>query len=279
MHQNILKQFQKDITIKGFSKKTQSAYINCISVFLREQNSQQLNSNAIKDFLFILINERNLSNSTIRIYYSAIKFLFAYTLGKKWELEKIPQIKQKRKLPSFFTFKEIEKLLRNANNIKHKAMLMIIYSSGLRVSECSNLKINDITRHNMRLKISQAKGFKDRYTILSETCLLYLENYWRAYRPQLWLFPGRNQTKPLSVRAIQHAFYLAKKKAGIIKAGGVHCLRHSFATHFLEAGGGVFQLQKLLGHKKLKTTLVYVHLSEEKIVAKNPLDFFGNGDY
>lgn len=279
MHQNILQQYQKDITIKGFSKKTQSSYVRCVKDFLTRHNDHELNEKSIKDFLFYLIDNKKLSNSTIRIYYSAIKFLFVYTLGKAWELENIPQIKQTRKLPVYFTFKEVEAIIRHADFIKHKVMLMTIYASGLRVSECRNLKVTDIFRHNMKLKISQAKGFKDRYTILSETCLEYLIKYWRACRPELWLFPGRNQTEPISVRAIQHAYYLAKEKAGIKKQGGVHCLRHSFATHALEAGGGIFQLQKLMGHKNLKTTMVYVHLQEEKIVTKSPLDAFGNGDY
>lgn len=279
MHQNYLQQYQKDITIKGFSEKTKASYVRCVRDFLKNQTNHSFDTLSIKDFLFYLINDRKLANSSIRIYYSAIKFLFVYTLGKAWELENIPQMKQTRKLPVYFTFQEVEAIIRHADFIKHKAMLMTIYASGLRVSECRNLKVADIFRDNMKLKISQAKGFKDRYTILSKTCLEYLTKYWRTCRPELWLFPGRNQTEPISVRAIQHAFYLAKEKARITKQGGIHCLRHSFATHSLEAGGGIFQLQKLMGHKNLKTTLVYVHLQEEKIVTKSPLDVFGNGDY
>jgi len=153
-------------------------------------------------------------------------------------------------------------------------MLMLIYSSGLRVSETVNLKAQDIIRDKMLLKISHAKGNKDRYTILSEIALIALEKYWKAYRPVNWLFPGKNKTDKLSIRACQHAFELAKKRANIIKKGGIHILRHSFSTHYIEIGGGLFQLQKFLGHKQLRTTLRYVHLAEEKIIARSPLDVY-----
>jgi site-specific recombinase XerD len=153
-------------------------------------------------------------------------------------------------------------------------MLILIYSSGLRVSEVSNLLPIDIVRNKMRLKIRCSKGNKDRYTILSNTGLIYLEKYWKAYKPKFWLFSGRDPLKPISIRACQHAYYKAKEKAGITKDAGIHTLRHSFATHCLETGMGIFQLQKFLGHKCLKTTLQYVHLVEENIIARSPLDVY-----
>ena len=153
-------------------------------------------------------------------------------------------------------------------------MLTLIYSSGLRVSEITNIKAEDIIRDKMLLRIRRAKGNKDRYTILSETALKVLEKYWLAYRPDTWLFPGKNKKDKISIRACQHAYEIAKKNAGIIKKGGIHILRHSFATHYLEVGGGIFQLQKFLGHKQIRTTLRYVHLVEEKIIARSPLDVY-----
>jgi integrase/recombinase XerD len=125
----------------------------------------------------------------------------------------------------------------------------------------------------MRLKIRQAKGHKDRYTILSETCLKYLEKYYKQYQPQNWLFPGR-QNNQMSIRSVQHLYYKAVNDANIKRKGGIHTLRHSFATHSLETGMGIFQLQKFLGHKCLKTTLQYVHLQEENIIARSPLDVY-----
>ncbi len=125
----------------------------------------------------------------------------------------------------------------------------------------------------MLIKIRDGKGNKDRYTMLSKIALKYLEKYWKAYRPKNYLFPGYKNGQ-LSIRACQHSYEIAKKNARINKNGGIHILRHSFATHFLETGGGIFQLQKFLGHKQLRTTLRYVHLQEEKIIARSPLDAY-----
>lgn len=151
-------------------------------------------------------------------------------------------------------------------------MLMVIYSSGLRVSESVKLKPENIIRDRMLLKICGAKGHKDRYTILSHEALKHLEKYWKLYRPKEWLFPGKSGKSAMAVRSCQHAFYKAKENAGITKKGGIHTLRHSFATHALETGCGIFQVQKFLGHKALRTTLQYVHLQEENILARSPLD-------
>jgi len=152
--------------------------------------------------------------------------------------------------------------------------LTIIYSSGLRVSEIVDLKPEDIIREKMLLKIRQSKGNKDRYTILSKTALQSLIKYWKTYHPETWLFPGIHGNNKMSIRTCQHAYEIAKKSAGIKKKGGIHILRHSFATHFLEIGGGIFQLQKFMGHAQIRTTLQYVHLAEEKIIARSPLDFY-----
>jgi integrase/recombinase XerD len=157
-------------------------------------------------------------------------------------------------------------------------MLTLIYSSGLRVSELRNICLEDILKDKMLVRIRQGKGKKDRYTILSEKSLLLLRKYWKSYRPEKWLFPGRSKSAQISIRACQHAYELAVKNAGVCKKGGIHILRHSFATHYLEVGGGLFQLQKFMGHKQLRTTLKYVHLSEENIIARSPLDVYAKAD-
>jgi site-specific recombinase XerD len=158
--------------------------------------------------------------------------------------------------------------------MKHKTMLMLVYSSGIRVGELVNILLTDIHRNLMRILVRQAKGHKDRYALLSEVCLAQLEIYWKSYKPRHWLFNGRKEGRQISIRAVQHAFEIAKKNAGINRGGGIHALRHSFATHMLETGSGIFQLQKFLGHKYLKTTLVYAHIREENIIARSPLDVY-----
>jgi len=142
------------------------------------------------------------------------------------------------------------------------------------VSEVVKIELTDIMSDMMRIKVRNGKGAKDRYTILSELCLKYLKKYYQRYRPEKYLFPGRFPDTSMSVDFAQRTFYKAKKKAGIMKQGGIHTLRHSFATHALETGTGIFQVQKFLGHSSLQTTLQYVHLCEEKVIARSPLDVY-----
>lgn len=276
---HLLSRYKRDLALRGFSPRTQDHYYRNTKQFLNfyKLPPEQLSAEKIKDYLYCLITEKKASDSKIRQAHGAIKYLFTQTLSRDWEIDPIPQLKKKKKLPTVFSVQEVFSLFDAGANLKHQTMLILIYSSGLRVGELPNITLTDIKRDKRKLLVRQGKGGKDRYTLLSDICLGYLDNYWKRYRPADYLFPGRGGKNPLSVRACQHAFYLAKEKAGIKKDGGIHTLRHSFATHFLESGGGIFQLQKLLGHKALKTTLVYAHVQEEKIIARSPLDVYGKG--
>lgn len=273
---DLLKRYKRDLALRNFSVRTQKTYYRSLVHFLThiKKAPQDTTNEDIKDYLYYLIRERRLSESTLRQARSSITYFFSYTLARPVEVENIPCQKKARKLPTVFSIDEVFKIIKCAANIKHKTMLMLTYSSGLRVGELVKLEIFDIRRDIMRIAVRQAKGSKDRYTILSSVCLTYLEYYWRVYRPVRWLFCGREKDTPLSIRAVQHAYNIAKHKAGITKPGGIHSLRHSFATHMLESGTGLFQLQKLLGHKHLSTTLVYAHITEENVIAKSPLDVY-----
>jgi len=273
----IIHRYKRDLALKGYSKKTCSAYLFYLKDFLKftDHIGSPPEKEQIKDYLYYLICERKLSEASIRQARASLKVLCTQTFGLQWSSMDLPARKTQKRLPSFYNFDEVILILKSSANLKHKALLTLIYSSGLRLSESVNLKMTDINRAKMKLLVRQGKGAKDRYTILSDLALLILEKYYKAYQPQTWLFPGPGRgDKPLSPRAVQHAFHQAKLKSGINKEGGVHALRHSFATHFLESGGGIFQLQKFLGHKKLKTTLLYAHVVEEKINAISPLDYF-----
>lgn len=276
MFEKALQQYKRDLTLKGYSPKTQGTYYRSLVFFLRYANQplDDITKDTVKDYLYHLIKDRRLSQSTLRQARSAICYFFSQTLSKPMEVENIPCQKKERKLPVVFTPHEIFRLINAAVTLKHKTMLMLTYSSGLRVSELVKLKTGDIVRDSMRLVIRQAKGSKDRYAILSSFCLEQLEAYWKIYRPEEWLFNGRKPGSQLSIRAAQYAYYRAKEKAGITKEGGIHLLRHTFATHMLETGSGLFQLQKFLGHKRLNTTLVYAHIQEEKVIARSPLDVY-----
>jgi site-specific recombinase XerD len=178
-----------------------------------------------------------------------------------------------KKLPVVLSREEIRGIFSAIKNLKHRALLMAIYSAGLRVSEVVHLKVSDLDSQRMTIRVQQGKGQKDRYTLLSQRTLEVLRDYWRAYRPQDWLFPGKPATQPLSVSAVQRVFGMVLLRAGIKKPASVHTLRHSFATHLLEDGTDLYHIQRLLGHASPKTTTVYLHLSRKDMRSvRSPLD-------
>ena len=277
MDSTILQRYRRDLVLTGFSSKTQKTYYRSLTHFLKytgEISVDEIDTEIIKDYLYHLIVERKLSQSTLRQARCSIRYFFSQTLNREIEVANIPCQKKEKKLPTVFSVDEVIRIIEATQNSKHKTIFLLAYSSGLRVGEIVNLTIQDINRSIMRIAVRQGKGHKDRYAILSEVCLNQLETYWKTYQPQKWLFNGYKPESQLSTRAIQHAFKKAKETAGIEKPGGIHTLRHSFATHMLETGSGIFQLQKFLGHKHLKTTLVYAHITEENTVATSPLDVF-----
>jgi site-specific recombinase XerD len=177
-------------------------------------------------------------------------------------LNKLRGPKRMLKLPVVFSQEEVRQLFDAAENLKHRMILMVTYSAGLRVNETAHLKVTDIDSKRMQIRVSQGKGGKDRYALLSAKLLKHLQDYWRAYRPEEWLFPSRRETTPICDSTISRIFKNAKRKAGIQKEASPHTLRHSFATHLLEQGVNLFVIQKLLGHKYIQSTLIYLHLQD-----------------
>jgi site-specific recombinase XerD len=233
----------------------------------------ELGEAELKTYLLYLIKERHLSEGTFRFYVAALKFFYRTTLKREWMVEKIRHPRAKRKLPIVLDLSEVKSLLAVTKNLKHKAILMITYSAGLRASETARLKITDIDSKRMTVRITQGKGGKDRYSILSQTTLELLREYWKKYHPQEWLFPGAKGYDHLSTNSIQQLFYKAKKQAGITKPASVHTLRHSFATHLIEAGTSLHHVQLLLGHRSPTTTTVYLHVSRLNLAqVTSPLD-------
>jgi site-specific recombinase XerD len=178
-----------------------------------------------------------------------------------------------KKLPVVLSREEIQAIFSVTGNLKHRALLMTIYSAGLRVSEVVHLKVSDLDSQRMVIRVQQGKGQKDRYTLLAQRALDVLRDYWREYRPSGWLFPGKPATEPLSVSAVQRVFERGLHQAGIKKPASVHTLRHSFATHLLEDGTDLYHIQRLLGHSTPKTTTIYLHLSRKDLGSvTSPLD-------
>jgi site-specific recombinase XerD len=197
--EKLLQQYKRDLALRGFSKNTQKTYFYSVRIFLNyfKKNPTLITEDEIKDFLYYMNTEKDLSNSSIKQYHGALKFLYTQTLKMDWNVYNIPQMKKIKVLPEVFSFDEVITILKNTSNFKHKVILMLIYSSGLRVSECSTLKPTDIIRTKMRVRITQGKGAKDRLTILSRVCLKHLIEYWKTYRPTEWLFEG-NKKKVIS---------------------------------------------------------------------------------
>lgn len=268
-----LSKIEEELKLKGYSWHTRKAYLGHIKRFTCycKKPIDEISQEDIRRYLLFLLDIRKSSAAFVNQAYSALKFLFGF-LGICRELE-IPRCKKEKKLPKVISKEDVVKLLSAVDNIKHKALLMLIYSSGLRVSEVVRIRIQDIDGKRKMLRVSQAKGRKDRYTVLSNTALDVLRQYFKKYRPDDWLFPGFNGESYLSVRTVQNVFRNACSKANVNRAFSVHSLRHSFATHLLEDGIDIKYIQELLGHESCKTTEIYTHVTEAGIKKiSSPLD-------
>jgi site-specific recombinase XerD len=225
----------------------------------------------IRSYLHYLIVEKKLSYSSCNHKIVAINFFNREVLGRKLDL-KVP-MKKSEQLPEPFSREEVAQLILAARNPKHRVLMMTAYSAGLRVSELVRLRPEDINSQRMVIRVVQGKGRKDRYTLLSERLLSELRSYWRQYRPEKWLFDGQVCGNHLPRQTAARAYYGMKERAGIVRGHGIHTLRHSFATHLLEAGVDLRTIQILLGHKSFSTTLKYLHVTKKHIQeTQSPLD-------
>jgi len=267
-------QMQRDLILRGLSQKTQRIYLDKARDFARyfKQAPDQLGEEEIRKYLHYLL-EKKVSDSTYRQTYGSLKFLYQTTMKQSVVFDKIPRLKKKKRLPVILDRTEVDALFSVTKNLKHKAILMITYSSGLRLAETSHLKVTDIDSSRMMVRVRQGKGGNDRYSILSTVTLEILRQYWREFRPSDWLFKGQHPGSPLAEHTLEKIFEIAKERAGITKPATLHTLRHSFATHLLEAGTDLHHIQLLLGHKSPKTTTVYLHVSNRALSRiTSPLD-------
>jgi len=219
--------------------------------------------------------KKGLSENGVHSRINAIKFYFEQVLDREKFFWEIPRPKKPQQLPQFFNQDEIAAIINSVKNKKHKVMLMQAYSAGLRVSEVVSIKTYEIDSKRMTILISQAKGKKDRVASLSPVLLVMLREYALEYKPDKkgYLFEGQSKRLPYSTRSLQEIMQAAKKKAGIIRPGSIHSLRHSFATHLIDKGTDVTMIQKILGHNDIKTTLRYLHTSNRDLLKIiSPLD-------
>ncbi len=269
-----LKMLICELRIQGYSNKTIKAYSGHMRRFMKyNPEYSAYNEKIIKSYVLSLKEKGNCSHSYISQLIGSLKFWYVKVM-KIPEFEFcIPHPRKAKKLPNILSKKEIQNIISAIQNLKHKTIIMLIYSAGLRVSEAAQLKVSDINSQRGLIRITQGKGKKDRVTLLSEKVLKVLRVYYNGYRPEYWLFPGANSEKPITTRSIQNIFERACKKADIKKKATVHWLRHSFATHLLESGVDLRFIQELLGHESSKTTEIYTHVSNQEIIKiRNPLD-------
>jgi integrase/recombinase XerD len=263
------------LQLKAYSKSTINTYRNEFSQLLftlKSHKVEDLTPDRLRSYFLYCVNTLKLSENTLHSRINAIKFYFEKVLRREKFFFEIPRPKKPSILPKAIHAEDIKKLLDGTTNLKHNTMLKLCYGMGLRVSEIVNLKITDIDSKNMQVFIERAKGKKDRYVNLPTTILEQLRAYFVEYKPKKYLFEGQYGDQ-YSTRSAQKVFSEALKKAKINKDVGIHGLRHSFATHLLEAGTDVVFIQELLGHKDIKTTLRYTHVSKQSIKKiKSPLD-------
>jgi site-specific recombinase XerD len=258
-----------------YSENTIKTYRGLFEEFINHYNTietEDIDESMITDFLRYLVIERKVSSSYQNQAINSVKFYYERVLGGQRKIYLVDRPREEKTLPTVLNEKEVSELLNCTENIKHKAILMLSYSAGLRLSELTNVKLKDIDSERMQIRIEQAKGKKDRYSVLSPNLLGVLRKYFIDYKPKIWLFEGAEGMQ-FSKRTIQLVMQDSVKKAGIIKKVSVHSLRHSFATHLLEGGTDLRYIQSLLGHGSSKTTEIYTHITTKGFdQIKSPLD-------
>jgi integrase/recombinase XerD len=270
-----IKHLVRKLELKSYSKSTISSYRNSFSLFLDHfytKNINDLTKQDVEDYLLYLAKTKRYSEAAIHTSINAIKFYYEQVLQRDKEIYQVQRPKKPVKNPNVFSENEITRILHHISNLKQKMIVMTAYAAGLRASEVVNLRLKDIDSERMVINIKSAKGKKDRTVMLSSNLLILLRHYYNIYKPKEFLFEGQNGGA-YSKRSINMFISAAKKKAGIIKEGSTHTLRHSFATHLLEGGTDLRLIQELLGHNDIKTTIRYTHVSTKHISkVQSPFD-------
>jgi integrase/recombinase XerD len=273
------KMMLEELQRRNYSDSTVRVYLATIRDFSQHfgQAPDQLGAEHIRKFQVYLLKEKKLAVASVKQRASALRFFFVKTLRRPYMLEQIPYPKVPRRLPNILSEAEVARLIDSASNLLHRAMLMTLYSTGIRRAELCRLKVSDVDSKRMILHVREGKGGHDRDVPLSPTLLETLREYWRWMKPKTYLFPGTVKNwradVPITDKIPWYACQEAAQRAGLDKHVTPHMLRHSYATHLLEAGADLRTIQILLGHAKLEHTVVYLHLSQRHLrTVKNPLE-------
>ncbi|TFG79688.1 MAG: integrase [Chromatiales bacterium] len=249
--------------LRGFSPRTHESYIHALEELWRfyKRPLERLSCQEVQLFLDEIIRTRNLAWATVNVYFSAYRFLYEQVLRRTPRQFSIPPRGRSRTRPGILSREEVMRLIEAPPNVKHRALLSLAYGSGLRVSELVRVMPVHVDRDRMALRVEQGKGHKDRYTILAGHTLALLEAHWRANRPTSYFFYGENKALPMSVGTAQQIYYQAVKRSGVRRVGGIHVLRHCFASHALDDGQDLYALQRWMGHTAMSTTAGYLHMT------------------
>jgi integrase/recombinase XerD len=268
---SILRQRMLDaMVLSGKAARTQEAYIGAVFGLARHyhRSPDVLTAHDVQHYLLHLLRERHLARSSVNQYSCAFRFLYGRVLGLDGQTFQIPLAPAPQRLPEILSRQELACLFAAACHLKARTFLMLAYGSGLRLSELCRLRAEHIDSHadRMCIRVEQGKGAKDRYVPLADDVLQLLRTWWRAHHPGAWLFGAlRDPSRPLDTGSAQRWYYRARDAAGITKRGGIHSLRHAYATHLLEAGYDLYSLQQWLGHNHVSTTTRYLHLTRPDV--------------
>ena len=268
-----------DLDLRGFAATTKKEYLQRAQNFVAyyDRPPTELGEREIREFLLYLVNERKTGSATQHMYIAAIKFLYTTTLNRPEVVAKIPWPKRPQTLPDILTGEEVERIFQQIASLKHRAILMIAYGAGLRISEACALKMSDLDSKRMLIHVHKGKRSKDRYVMLSERLLDVLRTYWKVARPTgPFLFPGAIPGRSITTDAVHRVLHKVVAQCHFTKRVTPHSLRHCFATHLLETGTDIRVIQRLLGHASLQTTARYTKVTERHIGrTKSPLDLLG----
>jgi len=277
---HLRKMMLEELQRRNYSQHTTRSYIRTVEDFSRRFNRppDRLGPRHIREYQAELFEKRKLSPSSVAVRLAALRFFYCKTLQKGWSITETPYPKRDHRLPAILSQEEVARLIQAAGTSFHRTLLMTLYATGARNAELTRLKFSDVDKQRMVVRIQGGKGRKDRDVMLSSKLLEELREHWQRLRrrPKVWLFPGHHNhcaDQPIDTKTVWHACQQAAKRAGLKKAVHPHTLRHCFATHLLEAGADLRTIQILLGHRDLKETTVYLHLSERHLKATaSPLD-------
>jgi site-specific recombinase XerD len=253
----------EDMQLKGLALRTQEAYVNAVLQLSRrfKKSPDSIDEEELREYFLYLKNEKQVADSTFSIALCGIKFFYEQTLKKEWHTLQLVRPDRKKKLPVVFSIEEVKRVLDCVHRFQYQVCLHTIYACGLRLLEGTRLRVKDIDSDRKMIHVVQGKGGKDRYIPLPDHTLMLLRHHWLTHRNPIWMFPSRNGLAAIDETAVQKAFRAALRESGVHKAASVHTLRHSYATHLLEAGVDLRIIQSHLGHASPSTTAIYTHLT------------------